>query len=63
MVTVETVFGPVRVKRARFAGRTIAEAPEFEDCRRLAVERSLSWREVHQAALAAIAATRETRRA
>lgn len=55
VVTVETAFGSLRVKRARFAGRLIAESPEFEDCRRLAMERSVSWREVHQAALAAIA--------
>ncbi len=61
MVTVETVFGEVRVKRARFAGRPLAETPEFEDCRRLALERSVPWREVHAAALAALAAQRGER--
>ena len=28
---------PVRVKRARFDGRPLAAAPEFEDCRRIAL--------------------------
>src|SRR4029078_10161180 len=53
---VATPYGEVRVKRARFAGRPLAETPEFEDCRRLALEHSVPWREVHAAALAALAA-------
>jgi uncharacterized protein (DUF111 family) len=54
--TVHTRFGEVRVKRARFAGRPLAETPEFEDLRRLALEHSVPWREVQAAALAALAA-------
>lgn len=52
---VQTVFGPVRVKRSRLAGRPLASAPEFEDCRRLALESGVPWREVYRAALAASA--------
>jgi hypothetical protein len=55
--TVRTRFGEVRVKRAAFAGRPLAAAPEFEDCRRLARERGVAWREVHRAALAAAGET------
>jgi len=54
--TVQTRFGEVRVKRARFAGRPLAETPEFEDLRRLALEHSVPWREVQAATLAALAA-------
>ncbi|HEY6323825.1 MAG TPA: nickel pincer cofactor biosynthesis protein LarC [Thermoanaerobaculia bacterium] len=54
---VETPFGKVRVKRGRFAGRMIAAAPEYEDCRRLALAAGVPWREVHRAALAALPAT------
>ena len=50
---VETAFGTVRVKRARFDGRPLAAAPEFEDCRRLALASGVPWREVYRAALAA----------
>lgn len=50
---VETAFGKVRVKRARLDGRPLAAAPEFEDCRRLALERGVPWRDVYRAALAA----------
>ncbi|HEV3075643.1 MAG TPA: nickel pincer cofactor biosynthesis protein LarC [Thermoanaerobaculia bacterium] len=67
-VDVETPFGTVRVKRGRLGGRMVAAAPEYEDCRRLALAAGVPWREVHGAALAAIAAERpidddETRRA
>lgn len=50
---VETAFGTVRVKRARLDGRPLAAAPEFEDCRRLALESGVPWRDVYRAALAA----------
>lgn len=51
---VNTVFGMVRVKEGRFRDRVISRAPEFEDCRRLADERAVTWQEVHQATLAAL---------
>ncbi|HEX5761249.1 MAG TPA: nickel pincer cofactor biosynthesis protein LarC [Thermoanaerobaculia bacterium] len=52
---VATPYGAVAVKRARLDGRPLAAAPEFESVRRLALERGLPWREVHRAALAALA--------
>lgn len=55
IVSVPTRFGEVRVKRARFLGRAIANAPEFEDCRRLAEVAGTTWRAVHEAALVAAA--------
>jgi len=54
-VDVETPFGSVRVKRGRFGGRMVAAGPEYEDCRRLALAAGVPWREVHSAALAALA--------
>jgi pyridinium-3,5-bisthiocarboxylic acid mononucleotide nickel chelatase len=53
-VDVETAFGKVRIKRGRLGGRMVAAAPEYEDCRRLALAAGVPWREVHRAALAAI---------
>jgi uncharacterized protein (TIGR00299 family) protein len=50
---VETAFGRVRVKRAHLEGRPLVAAPEFEDCRRLALAGGVPWREVYRAALAA----------
>lgn len=50
---VVTTFGPVQVKRAWFEGRPLAAAPEFEDCRRLALAAGAPWREVYRAALTA----------
>lgn len=54
-VTVDTPYGTVRVKRGRFGGRSLGAAPEFEDCRRLALEREVPWRDVHRSALLAAA--------
>ncbi|HBL31453.1 MAG TPA: nickel pincer cofactor biosynthesis protein LarC [Acidobacteria bacterium] len=50
---VATPFGAVRVKSAWFEGRPLAAAPEFEDCRRLALAAGVPWREVYRAALTA----------
>ncbi len=54
ILEVETAFGTVRVKRARLDGRPLAAAPEFEDCRRLALASGVPWRDVYRAAVAAI---------
>src|SRR5579871_6733906 len=51
--TVTTPWGAVRVKVARAPDGTVNVAPEFEDCRRLARERGVALKAVHQAALAA----------
>lgn len=51
--TVETAYGPVRVKVGRRAGSPVSATPEFEDCARLAVEQSIPVRDVIAAALCA----------
>lgn len=51
---VQTRFGEISVKRARLAGKAEVEAPEFEDCRRLARAQDVPWRVVYQAAIAAL---------
>ena len=56
--TVETPYGTVRVKIARAPDGTPNVAPEFEDCRRLASERGVPLKLVHQAAMAAACASR-----
>ncbi len=55
MVIVETELGPVAVKRARLGGRLFAAAPEFEDCRRIALASGVAWRDVYRLASAAAA--------
>ena len=49
---VETPWGSVRVKVARAPDGTVNVAPEFEDCRRIATEREVALKTVHQAAMA-----------
>jgi pyridinium-3,5-bisthiocarboxylic acid mononucleotide nickel chelatase len=49
--TVETPLGPIRVKVARRAGRILNAAPEFDDCARLATERSIPVKDVQALAM------------
>jgi pyridinium-3,5-bisthiocarboxylic acid mononucleotide nickel chelatase len=46
MVTLETSLGPLVFKVSRLDGRVITVTPEFDDVKRLAVERGLAVREV-----------------
>ncbi len=52
-VTVETAYGTVQVKVARRDGKVLNAAPEFDDCRRLATEKSVPLKQVIAAAEAA----------
>jgi len=45
-VSVETPYGPVNVKVARRDGKVVNIAPEYEDCQRIASEKSLPLKEV-----------------
>jgi uncharacterized protein (DUF111 family) len=45
-VNVGTEFGEVRIKLSRVNGRILHVAPEFEDCRKLAVEKNVPLQRV-----------------
>lgn len=51
---VQTAFGAVKFKVARLGERIINAAPEYDDCRRVARERSVPLKDVMEAARAAI---------
>lgn len=55
IVSVETPLGPIRVKIAKFRGQsgghTLNAAPEYEDCRKIAMERNLPLKQVLTAAI------------
>jgi len=53
IVRVETPYGPISVKVARLDGRVLNAAPEFEECRRIALERNVPLKQVFAAANAA----------
>lgn len=50
LVSVETPYGTAQVKVARRHGKVLNVAPEYEDCRRLAEERSVPLKQVMLAA-------------
>ncbi|HEV2423517.1 MAG TPA: nickel pincer cofactor biosynthesis protein LarC [Terriglobia bacterium] len=52
VINVETPYGPIRVKVGRRNGQVVNAAPEFEDCRRAALERGVPLKNVMEAALA-----------
>jgi uncharacterized protein (DUF111 family) len=43
---IDTVHGPVAVKLARSRGRIINLTPEYDDCKRLALEKGLPLKKV-----------------
>jgi uncharacterized protein (TIGR00299 family) protein len=52
-VRVETPYGPIDVKVARFSGRVVKEMPEYEQCRAAARSAGVALRLVEAAALEA----------
>jgi hypothetical protein len=51
IVVLDTRFGPTPVKRVRRPGGITCHVPEFEVCRRIALERKLPLREVYETVL------------
>ncbi len=52
LVTIETRLGAVRVKIARRDGRVTNIAPEYEDCREIALARGVPLKDVYDEAKA-----------
>lgn len=50
-VELKTDLGTVRVKLKLLSGKPVSAAPEFDDCRRIALERGLLLQEVYQRTL------------
>jgi pyridinium-3,5-bisthiocarboxylic acid mononucleotide nickel chelatase len=53
MVSVQTPYGAIPVKVCRMNGHILNAAPEFEDCRRIALDRGVPLKQVLAAAAAA----------
>ena len=59
IVRVETGYGAIDIKVARFDDNILKASPEFEHCRRAAVEFDVPLREVERAALKAFEETQK----
>jgi len=59
-LNVATAFGDVRIKISRVNGRILHVAPEFDDCRKLAVEKNIPLQRVISEALRAYEAGGKT---
>ena len=53
IVTVETEYGPIAIKVSRRDEEVLNIAPEYRDCQRVAAERGVPLKQVHQIALEA----------
>lgn len=51
IITVETEFGPIRIKAAFQNGTLLKMAPEFEDCKKIAETSGLPLKQVYELAL------------
>lgn len=52
-LNLNTQFGPITIKVGRLGPSVVNVAPEYSDCRRIALERGIPIKEVHGAALQA----------
>ena len=52
--TLNTIYGPVSVKRSFYKGEEVSSKPEFDECRRIASEKGLPVKEVYNVILAEI---------
>jgi hypothetical protein len=50
MVSLQTKYGRIRFKLARWEGKVINLSPEYEDCKRLATEKGIPLKEVFEEA-------------
>ena len=48
IIIINTRYGEVQVKRCYYGGRVVNEKPEFEQCRKLAVEHGISLEEIRK---------------
>ena len=53
IVTVETEFGPIKIKTGAFSGKVVTAKPEYADCAEAAKKHSVPLKQVRQAAIAA----------
>jgi uncharacterized protein (DUF111 family) len=59
-LNIATLFGDVRIKISRVNGRILHVAPEYDDCRKLAVEKNVPLQRVISEALRAYEAREKT---
>jgi uncharacterized protein (TIGR00299 family) protein len=54
IVQIDTKFGKIMFKRGTLNGKSFTISPEYEDCKRIALEKGLSFKEVYLEALKSI---------
>ena len=47
-IGISTSLGNVQVKVKRLEGKTVSVAPEYEDCRRIAIEKDMTLQDVYR---------------
>lgn len=50
IVAVETEYGAVRVKISRVGGKKVNAAPEYEDCKKIAIDKDIPLKQIYDAA-------------
>lgn len=51
ILTVQTPFGPIRVKIGKLNGKVVTASPEYEDCRQIALKTRRPLKEIYQEAI------------
>ena len=51
VITIDTRFGPIRIKIGEWRGRIVTKTPEYEDCVQAAVKNQVTFKMVHEEAI------------
>jgi len=57
--TIRTEYGEVKIKRSFFKEREVSCKPDFEDCRKIAIEKGIPVKEVYNKIMASIVQSRK----
>ncbi len=52
--TIQTMYGDITIKRSFYNGEEVSSKPEYEECKRIAAEKSIPVKEVYNNIIASL---------
>lgn len=59
---LDTIYGNVTVKRSFYKGKEVSHKPEYDDCKRIAIEKGIPVKEVYHNLMAILDRTKENKK-
>jgi uncharacterized protein (DUF111 family) len=52
--TIQTIYGDVKIKRSFYMDKEVSVKPEYDDCKRIAIEKNIPIKEVYNTVMVSI---------